>query len=129
MNVITRFAPSPTGALHLGGARTALFNFLFAKKNNGKFRLRIEDTDKRRNTGESIKTITKSLEWLGLQFDDDIIYQSKNQNEHRQIAESLLAKGLAYKCFHDKEYIQQFSNSEIRQIQQFNKSVLKHLNT
>ena len=72
MNVITRFAPSPTGALHLGGARTALFNFLFAKKNNGKFRLRIEDTDKSRNTEESIKTITKSLEWLGLQIDDDI---------------------------------------------------------
>ena len=112
MNVITRFAPSPTGALHLGGARTALFNYLYAKKNNGKFRLRIEDTDKSRNTEDSIKTITKSLEWLGLQIDDDIIYQSKNQSEHLQIADSLLAKGLAYKCFHDKEYIQQFSNSK-----------------
>ena len=65
MTVITRFAPSPTGALHLGGARTALFNYLYAKKNNGKFRLRIEDTDKSRNTVESIKSITKSLEWLG----------------------------------------------------------------
>ena len=104
MTVITRFAPSPTGALHLGGARTALFNYLYAKKNNGKFRLRIEDTDKSRNTVESIKSITKSLEWLGLQVDDDIIYQSENQAEHLQIAESLLAKGLAYKCFHDKEY-------------------------
>ena len=112
MTVITRFAPSPTGALHLGGARTALFNYLYAKKNNGKFRLRIEDTDKSRNTGESIKSITKSLEWLGIQVDDDIIYQSENQTEHLQIAESLLSKGLAYKCFHDKEYIQQFSNSK-----------------
>ena len=112
MTVITRFAPSPTGSLHLGGARTALFNYLHAKKNNGKFRLRIEDTDKSRNTEESIKVITKSLKWLGLQIDDDVIYQSDNQNEHYLIAQSLLAKGLAYKCFHDKEYIKQFSNSK-----------------
>ena len=82
------------------------------KKNNGKFRLRIEDTDKSRNTEESIQTITKSVKWLGLQIDDDIVYQSKNQKEHVQIAESLLARGLAYKCFHDKEYIKQFSNSK-----------------
>ena len=112
MTVITRFAPSPTGALHLGGARTALFNYLHAKRNNGKFRLRIEDTDRNRNTEESTKVITKSLEWLGLEVDDDIIYQSNNQTEHILIAESLLSKGLAYKCYHDKEYIQQFSNSK-----------------
>ena len=112
MTVITRFAPSPTGALHLGGARTALFNYLHAKRNNGKFRLRIEDTDRNRNTKESAEVITKSLEWLGLQVDDDIIYQSDNQAQHLLIAESLLAKGLAYKCFHDKAYIQQFSNSK-----------------
>ena len=112
MTVITRFAPSPTGALHLGGARTALFNYLHAKKNNGKFRLRIEDTDRNRNTEESTKVITKSLKWLGLQCDDNIVYQSDNQAEHLLIAESLLAKGLAYKCFHNKEYIQQFSNSK-----------------
>ncbi len=112
MTVITRFAPSPTGALHLGGARTALFNYLHAKKNNGKFRLRIEDTDRNRNTEESTKVIIKSLEWLGLRVDDDIIYQSNNQAEHLLIAESLLSKGLAYKCYHDKEYIQQFSNSK-----------------
>ena len=96
MTVITRFAPSPTGALHLGGARTALFNYLYAKKNNGKFRLRIEDTDKSRNTGESIKSITKSLEWLGLKVDDNIIYQSENQTEHLQIAESLLSLSLIH---------------------------------
>ena len=112
MTVITRFAPSPTGFLHLGGARTALFNYLYAKRNNGKFRLRIEDTDKLRNTKESVKVITKSLEWLGLHVDDDIVYQSNNQAEHLLIADSLLAKGLAYKCFHDKEYIEQFSNSK-----------------
>ena len=112
MTVITRFAPSPTGSLHLGGARTALFNYLYAKKNSGKFRLRIEDTDRNRNTEESAKIITTSLKWLGLQVDDDIIYQSDNQAEHRQIAESLLSKGLAYKCYHNKEYIKQFSNSK-----------------
>ena len=112
MTVITRFAPSPTGSLHLGGARTALFNYLHAKKNNGKFRLRIEDTDKTRNTEESINLITKSLEWLGLQVDDNIIYQSNNQAEHLRIANTLLDKGLAYKCFHNKEYIKQFSNSK-----------------
>ena len=112
MTVITRFAPSPTGSLHLGGARTALFNYLHAKKNNGKFRLRIEETDKTRNTEESINLITKSLEWLGLQVDDDIIYQSNNQAEHLRIANTLLDKGLAYKCFHNKEYIKQFSNSK-----------------
>ncbi len=112
MTVITRFAPSPTGALHLGGARTALFNYLFAQTNNGKFRLRIEDTDKSRNTEESIKVIISGLEWLGLQIDDKVIYQSKNQSQHIQIAESLLAKGLAYKCFHDKEYVQNFTKSK-----------------
>ena len=74
--------------------------------------MRIEDTDKTRNTEESINLITKSLEWLGLQVDDDIIYQSNNQAEHLRIANTLLDKGLAYKCFHNKEYIQQFSNSK-----------------
>ena len=112
MTVITRFAPSPTGALHLGGARTALFNYLHAKKYNGKFRLRIEDTDRNRSTKESSKVITESLQWLGLHVDDDVVFQSENQAEHLLIAESLLAKGLAYKCFHDKEYVQQFSNSK-----------------
>ena len=87
MSVITRFAPSPSGPLHIGGARTALFNYLHAKKNNGKFRLRIEDTDKDRNSKESTESIIKALEWLGLNFDDEIVYQTNNKKEHLEVAE------------------------------------------
>ncbi len=112
MSVITRFAPSPSGPLHIGGARTALFNYLHAKKNNGKFRLRIEDTDKDRNSKESTESIIKALEWLGLNFDDEIVYQSNNKKEHLEVAESLLSRGLAYKCFHDKEFLQRFKSSK-----------------
>ncbi len=114
MSIITRFAPSPSGPLHIGGARTALFNYLHAKKNNGKFRLRIEDTDKDRNSAESTKSIIKGLEWLGLDIDDKIIYQSKNKKEHLEVAKSLLSRGLAYKCFHDKEFIHRFKSSKKR---------------
>ncbi len=112
MSVITRFAPSPSGPLHIGGARTALFNYLHAKKNNGKFRLRIEDTDKDRNSKESTESIIKALEWLGLNFDDEIVYQTNNKKEHLEVAESLLSRGLAYKCFHDKEFLQRFKSSK-----------------
>ena len=112
MSIITRFAPSPSGPLHIGGARTALFNYLHAKKNNGKFRLRIEDTDKDRNSKESTESIIKALEWLGLNFDDEIVYQTNNKKEHLEVAESLLSRGLAYKCFHDKEFLQRFKSSK-----------------
>ena len=99
MNVITRFAPSPTGYLHIGGARTALFNYLFAKKSKGKFLLRIEDTDNLRSTDEAIEAIKTGLEWLNLVVDDEIIYQSKNLNKHKLIVEQLLNSNKAYKCF------------------------------
>ena len=99
MNVITRFAPSPTGYLHIGGARTALFNYLFARRFKGKFLLRIEDTDKVRSTNEAIEAINTGLEWLNLVADDEIIYQSKNLNKHKLIAEKLLKTNKAYKCF------------------------------
>ena len=99
MKIVTRFAPSPTGNLHIGSARTALFNWLFAKNTKGKFLLRIEDTDKVRSTKESIHKILDGLAWLNLQWDDEIIYQSKNQKRHKEVAEELLKKGLAYKCF------------------------------
>ena len=82
MTTITRFAPSPTGLLHLGGARTALFNFVYAKSNKGKFKLRIEDTDKSRNSSESVKSIINGLNWLGLNNDGEIIYQNHQINEH-----------------------------------------------
>ena len=105
METITRFAPSPTGLLHLGGIRTALFNFLHAKSTGGKFRIRIEDTDHTRNKKESIDSILKGLEWLGLKHDDEIIYQSKKIKEHQKIINQLINNNFAYKCFHTEEEI------------------------
>ena len=105
METITRFAPSPTGLLHLGGIRTALFNFLHAKSTGGKFRIRIEDTDHTRNKKESIDSILKGLEWLGLKHDDEIIYQSKKIKEHQKINNQLINNNFAYKCFHTDEEI------------------------
>jgi len=99
MKIVTRFAPSPTGNLHIGSARTALFNWLFSKKTKGKFLLRIEDTDKARSTEDSINKILDGLKWLDLKWDGKIVYQSKNQKRHSETANELLDKGLAYKCF------------------------------
>lgn len=106
MSIITRFAPSPSGKLHLGGARTALLNFLFARSLNGLFTIRIEDTDKERTSKNSIKSILESLKWLGLKSDKKIILQSNNIDRHKNIAYKLLEKGLAYKCFHSEQEIQ-----------------------
>ncbi len=105
--VITRFAPSPTGQLHIGGARTALFNFLYSKNQNGKFLLRIEDTDKERSKKEYESQIIDSLKWLGITFDDNPIYQSKNILEHKNIANELLKKNYAYKCYCTPEELDQ----------------------
>ena len=88
-NPRVRFAPSPTGYLHIGGARTALFNWLFAKQNNGKFLLRIEDTDLERSKEEYINQITDALEWLGLNWDEDIILQSKNNERHQEMVSKI----------------------------------------
>ena len=99
----TRFAPSPTGNFHIGSARTALFNWLFAKNTKGNFLIRIEDTDKARSTKGSINKILDGLKWLNLDWDNEIIYQSQNQKRHKEVAEELLAKGLAYKCFCSEE--------------------------
>ncbi|WP_409433678.1 glutamate--tRNA ligase [Litorimonas sp. RW-G-Af-16] len=94
----TRFAPSPTGFLHIGGARTALFNYYFAKHVGGEFHLRIEDTDKARSTPEATQAILDGLEWLGLSYDGEIVYQSQNADAHAAAAQTLLDKGLAYRC-------------------------------
>ena len=99
MTVITRFAPSPTGYLHIGSARTALFNYLYAKHNNGKFLLRIEDTDKVRSTKEAIDAIIYSLKWLGLEHDGEIIFQTQREARHAEIAKELVKRGKAYYCF------------------------------
>ncbi|NRB10352.1 MAG: glutamate--tRNA ligase [Rickettsiaceae bacterium] len=103
--IVTRFAPSPTGYLHIGGARTALFNYLFAKKHNGKFLLRVEDTDKKRSTTDAIDAIFTSLKWLDIQWDDEVVYQSKQEQRHKEVALELVEKGLAYYCFTPQEEI------------------------
>ncbi|MDX1924270.1 MAG: glutamate--tRNA ligase [Rickettsiaceae bacterium] len=105
MKVVTRFAPSPTGYLHIGSARTALFNYLFARHFGGSFLLRIEDTDFERSTTESCDAIINGLKWLGISHDGEIVYQSKNATRHREIALDLLKKGAAYKCFMSQEEI------------------------
>ena len=103
MKVVTRFAPSPTGFLHIGGARTALFNYLFAKRFNGTYLVRIEDTDLKRSTKEAVQAIHDGLNWLQLNTTENIVYQSKQLNEHVKIANQLLENRFAYKCYLNKE--------------------------
>ena len=108
MSVVTRFAPSPTGALHIGGARTALFNWLFARGKGGKFLLRIEDTDKARSTDENRQAILDGLTWLGLDWDGEPTSQAANADRHAEVAHQMLAAGTAYKCFSTPEEIEAF---------------------
>jgi glutamyl-tRNA synthetase len=98
-SIVTRFAPSPTGFLHIGSARTALFNWLYARKHEGKMLLRIEDTDRVRSTDEAITAILDGLKWLELDWDGDVIYQFSRAARHREVAEALLAEGNAYRCY------------------------------
>jgi glutamyl-tRNA synthetase len=97
--VVTRFAPSPTGFLHIGGARTALFNWLYARRHGGKMLLRIEDTDRERSTEAAIAAILDGLKWLGLDWDDGTVYQFQRAKRHREVAEEMLAAGRAYLCY------------------------------
>ena len=110
---ITRFAPSPTGHLHIGGARTALFSFLFAKANQGKFLLRFEDTDQERSKAEYVDSILKSLEWMKIKFDDDPVYQSKKISKHKELAIELYRNGLAYACDCSEEVLTQMREEQI----------------
>ena len=114
MSVITRFAPSPTGFLHIGGARTALFNYLFARHHGGKYLLRIEDTDHERSTKEAIDAIHEGLEWLGLAGDEEAISQSARADRHVEVAEDLLQSGHAYRCYLTSEELTAM-RSEARQ--------------
>ena len=111
MSIATRFAPSPTGFLHIGGARTALFNWLYSKVTNGKFLLRIEDTDQVRSTQAAIDAILNSMKWLGLEWDDNVIYQSKNKERHLEVANQLIKNNMAYKCYSTKEEIDLFRSN------------------
>ena len=108
MSVVTRFAPSPTGALHIGSARTALFNWLYARGRGGKFLLRVEDTDKERSTAENTQIILDGMTWLGLDWDGDPVMQTANAARHVEVATALLTSGKAYKCFSSQEEIESF---------------------
>src|ERR1700739_1155280 len=96
MTVTVRFAPSPTGFLHIGGARTALFNWLFARHHGGTFRLRIEDTDRERSTKAAEEAIVDGLKWLGVEWDGDVVYQFAGGGHHAQVARGVLGAGPAY---------------------------------
>jgi len=103
MSTVTRFAPSPTGYLHIGGLRTALFSWLTAKHNNGKFLLRIEDTDMARNSQEAKDAILKAFEWVGMSHDGEVVYQSKRFDLYKKYIDQLLEEGKAYKCYMSKD--------------------------
>ena len=107
-DIVTRFAPSPTGYLHIGGARTALFNWLFARGRGGKFLLRIEDTDRERSTPEATAAILQGLTWLGLDWDGEAVSQFARKDRHAEVAHDMLARGTAYKCFATPEEIAAF---------------------
>ena len=119
--IVTRFAPSPTGYLHIGGLRTALFSYLWAIKNGGKFLLRIEDTDKARNSQEAAEAIVKAFHWLGLEHDGEIIYQSQRDDIYAVYIKQLLDEGKAYKCYMSKEEL-----TELRETQMANKERTKY---
>ena len=112
MTVVTRFAPSPTGFLHIGGARTALFNWLFAKHHGGKYLLRIEDTDRARSTAPAIEAILDGLSWLGLDWDGDVTYQFSRAARHAEVARQMLAAGNAYYCYASPQELEQMREAQ-----------------
>jgi glutamyl-tRNA synthetase len=119
--VVTRFAPSPTGFLHIGGARTALFNFLYAKHMGGKFLLRIEDTDRARSTQPAIEAILDGMTWLGLDWDGEVIYQFERAKRHAEVAQAMLDSGHAYRCYATAEELE-----AMRAEQRANKQPLRY---
>lgn len=112
MKIVTRFAPSPTGFLHIGGARTALFNWLYSRRHGGTFRLRIEDTDRQRSTPDAIEAILDGLCWLGLNWDDDVVYQFSRAARHAEVARQLIDRGLAYHCYATPEELEEMRNRQ-----------------
>jgi glutamyl-tRNA synthetase len=113
--IVTRFAPSPTGFLHIGGARTALFNWLYSRGRSGKMLLRIEDTDRERSTDAAIDAIIDGLAWLGIAWDGDVIYQFPRAPRHREIAEQLLAAGRAYRCYASQQELEEMREAARRE--------------
>lgn len=114
MSIRTRFAPSPTGLLHIGNARAALFNFLFARHHGGKFLLRIEDTDRERSTQQAVDVIFAGLEWMGITPDEEPVFQSTRADRHREVALELLERGLAYKCYCTPEELAQMREDAMK---------------
>jgi len=114
MTVVTRFAPSPTGYLHIGGARTALFNWLYARHHGGKYLLRIEDTDRARSTPTAIDAIIDGLSWLGLDWDGDVTYQFARADRHAEVARQMLAEGKAYYCYASPAELDEMRNAQKR---------------
>ncbi|MEE8445858.1 MAG: glutamate--tRNA ligase, partial [Alphaproteobacteria bacterium] len=121
MTVVTRFAPSPTGYLHIGGARTALFNWLFARHHGGRYRLRIEDTDRKRSTPDAIEAIFDGLRWLGLDWDGTEVYQSANRQRHAEIVQDLLDRDRAYRCYCTPEEL-----TEMRELARAEKRTVRY---
>src|SRR3954470_17329196 len=105
--IVTRFAPSPTGFLHIGGGRTALFNWLYARGHGGKMLLRIEDTDRARSTKEAIDAIIDGLTWLGITWDGDVVHQFARAERHPEESEQLLAAGYAYRCYASSQELEE----------------------
>src|SRR3990167_4308834 len=112
--VRTRFAPSPTGYLHIGGARTALYCWLYARKTKGTFILRIEDTDLERSNPESVQAILDGMDWLNLGHDEGPFYQTKRFDRYREVAEQLLAEGKAYRCYCTKERLDNLREEQMK---------------
>ena len=121
MTVKTRFAPSPTGYLHVGGARTALYSWLFAKNQGGEFVLRIEDTDLERNSQEAVDAILEGMQWMGMEWDEGPYFQSKRFDRYNEMVDKLLAEDKAYKCYASKELL-----DEIRAEQEANKEMARY---
>ncbi|MBN9232034.1 MAG: glutamate--tRNA ligase, partial [Legionella sp.] len=113
MTVRTRFAPSPTGYLHVGGVRTALFSWLYAKRHGGKFVLRIEDTDQERSTQESVQAILDGMAWLGLDYDEGPVYQTQRYARYEEVAKKFLAEGKAYLCTCSKERLEALRETQL----------------
>ena len=115
MNIVTRFAPSPTGYLHIGGIRTALFSWAYAKKNKGKFILRVEDTDVERSTPEAVEIIKNGMKWLKLDYDGDIIFQTQRFDRHKELIQVLLDQGGAYYCYTSKAELDELRELQVSQ--------------
>src|SRR5205814_10466443 len=113
MSVVTRFAPSPTGLLHIGGVRTALFSWLYARRKGGRFILRIEDTDRERSTDEAVSVIIEGMRWLGLSADEGPYFQTQRYPRYREVLTQMLASGCAYRCYCTKEELEQMRAEQL----------------